>query len=69
MRTREQERALYTGMKPSAIADALECSSEHVLALIRTGALEAVDIAAGSRPEYRVSRESFEAFLAARKVA
>lgn len=69
MRTAEQSRALYTGIKPSAIAKALSCSSEHVLALIRSGDLEAVDISAGKRPEYRVSRESFEAFLEKRKVA
>jgi excisionase family DNA binding protein len=69
MRTVQQAEAAYQGIKPSRVAQALGCSSEHVLALIKRGELDAVDIGAGSRPEYRVSKQSFEAFLERRKVA
>lgn len=69
MRTPEQEKAAYNGMKLSTVAKMLDCSRGHVLELVRKKALDAVDISAGSRPEYRVSRESLDAFLEARKVA
>lgn len=71
MRTKEQEQALYSGLRPAVVAEALDCSREHVVSLIRSGALDAVNIAqtTEARPEYRVSRESFEAFLKARQVA
>lgn len=69
MRTKEQAVAAFNGMRPSEVAEELNCSREHVVALIKNGSLDAVDIAVGSRPEYRVPRESFDAFLAARAVA
>lgn len=69
MRTREQSRAAYSGLRASEVAEMLGCSKQHVITLVRAGDLDAVDISAGSRIEYRISRESFEAFLRNRKVA
>lgn len=68
-RTKEQHVAAFNGMKPSAIAEELGCSREHVVSMIQAGLLKAVDISVGRRPEYRVARDSFEAFLADRSVA
>jgi len=69
VRTPAEERLLYRGMKPQTIAEDLGVSVEHVLNLIGSGVLEAIDVGMGGRPLYRVPRESYEAFLAARKVA
>lgn len=66
MRTKEQARALYRGVKPSEVATALECSHEHVLNLIKAGELEAVDISVSGPPRYRINRDSLDAFLARR---
>ena len=69
MRTAEQERARYTYLKTSEVAKVLSVSTSHVIHLIQSGALEAVDIRAGDRPEYRVSPDALDAFLQERKVA
>lgn len=69
MRTPEQEQLRYRGLTPAWIADDLGVSVEHVLNLIDAKKLEAVDLKIGSRPLYRVRRESYEAFLNQRKVA
>lgn len=70
MRTREQVRAAYVGLRVAVVAEALDCSVEHVHALIRMGAFQGViDIGTGRRPEYRIPRESFERFLDRRSVS
>lgn len=69
MRTKAQHEAAYNGVRVSDVARDLDCSRAHVIELVKAGKLEAVDIALGSRPEYRIRRESLDAFLAARKVA
>lgn len=69
MRTKEQHEAAYNGVRVSDVARELDCSRAHVIELIKAGHLKAVDIAVGSRPEYRIRRTSLESFLEKRAVA
>jgi excisionase family DNA binding protein len=66
MRTKEQEVAAYTYLKPAEIAERLNCEPAHVLNLIHAKALPAINIGTGKRPEYRVDPAAFEAFIVAR---
>lgn len=68
MRTREQARAAYTHLRPSRVAEQLDCSVQHVINLIKRGHLPAKNIGTARRPEYRIAPESLEAFLDARTV-
>lgn len=63
MRTREQERAAYTYLKPARIAEQFDCTAVHVVNLIKTGKLKAINIGTGDRPEYRVNPDDFARFL------
>jgi hypothetical protein len=55
---------------PPAIAKALGIKPERVVSMIRSGEIQAVNLASrGSRrPRFRVSEESLQAFLAGRAV-
>lgn len=68
MRTAQQERARFTYLRTSEVADVLDCSRAHVVDLIQAGRLRAIDIATGSRPEYRVSPEALEEYERAAEV-
>lgn len=63
MRTKEQDHAAHTDPRPSHVAAMLGCSRGHVLDRVRAGALQAINIGLGSRPEYRISKATVEAFL------
>jgi hypothetical protein len=53
---------------PLALVGAfLNCSDDHVASLIRSGALQAVDLKTGPRAYYRVLKESLVAFIESRK--
>lgn len=69
MRTHEQAVAAFTYLRPSAIAERLDVSRSHVVELIRTGKLAAINISIGQRPEYRVHPDELDAFLERQKVA
>jgi len=51
------------------IAAHLQCRTEHVIALIRDGALRATSISrpGGGRPTWRITQEALEEFLAGGK--
>lgn len=68
-RSTEQEQARYGYMKTQEVADLIGVSRTHVIELVRGGHLAAVDVALGSRPEFRIARESLDAFLQGRAVA
>lgn len=56
-------------LAPPEIAKQLRVSPEKVLGWIRRGELKAVNVSNGhSRPRYRVSQESLDAFLKYREV-
>ena len=69
MRTREQEQLRFNGLRIATIAADLDCTHEHVLNLVHAKKLAAVNIGTGKNPEYRVSGESYKAFLHASKAA
>lgn len=69
MRTKRQEIALFQGLKPSEVAKALGCSTDHVLTLIKAKQLPAIDISTGKRSEYRIEKQAFEAFIEERRIA
>lgn len=69
MRTKEQERARFTYLRTAEVAERLSVSRDHVVSLIQSGDLEAVDVSTGTRPEYRVSPDALDTFERARKVA
>ena len=73
MRAVEQEQARYNWLRPSQVAERLDCSTEHALALLRSGAFGAgvkdISLRPGEgRPEYRIAPEAVDEFLAARTV-
>lgn len=63
MNKRELNRAKHLWLKTSEVARYLAVSLDHVRALIRSGLLEAVDVGAGRRPTYRVSRNALGDYL------
>ena len=48
------------------VAEHLGVSTEHVKRLIRTGRLEASNIAVGKHPYYRISKDQLNQLLAAK---
>ena len=55
-------------LTPSDIAKLLRVSAGKVAGWIRRAELGAVNVGDGVRPRYRISRESFDSFLADREV-
>lgn len=55
-------------LTPPEIAKLLRVSQDKILGWIRRAELRAINVSNRSRPRYRVSRESLEAFLNARAV-
>lgn len=68
MRTRDQEVAAFTWLRPSAVAKRLGCTRVQVVGLITDGELEAINIGRGEKPEYRIHPDSVESFEQRRKV-
>lgn len=71
MRTKEQEQARYRWPSPAEAAQRLGgVSAEHVIRLIKDGALRARNVARpkARRPEYRVDPASIEEFNRSRMV-
>ena len=58
-------------LRPDQVAAYLNCSEDHVLKLIRRGALQAVNMAAlgSSKSFYRISRKALASFVKTRKDA
>jgi excisionase family DNA binding protein len=51
-------------MRPDEVAAHLNVTAEHVISLIRSGALAAVNVGTGTqRQTYRVTKESLIAFV------
>jgi excisionase family DNA binding protein len=51
----------------AAVADRLECSRNHVYALVAKGGLRAVDLrASGTKAKTRIRESDLEAFIGAR---
>ena len=63
MRTKEQEVAAYTFLKPAEIAERLNCTPVHVVNLIKAKKLSAINIGTGNKPEYRVAPAVFDDFM------
>lgn len=55
---------------PRTIADLLGCKVDTIRSLIRSGAIEAVDVSLkpGGKPRFRISPEAFEDFQLRRRV-
>lgn len=68
MRTKEQEVARFTYLKTADVATRLNVSRSHVVDLIQAGALVAIDVALGGRPDYRIAPAALDAFEALRRV-
>jgi hypothetical protein len=69
VRTREQEVAAFTWLKPKHVAKRLDVSAAHVLNLLHSGELEGIDVSdKGKKPDYRISPDSMAAFEQRRKV-
>lgn len=66
LRTVEQERAIFHGLRVAVVAERLSCTPAHVLELIRQKKLPAVNIGLGRKPDYRVDQKQLERFLAER---
>ena len=61
------ENRNYGLLTPEDAAEQLKVSAEHVRALIRSGRLEAINLAIGKkRPLYRIAAKALEGFLADR---
>lgn len=77
MRTQKQEVARHTYLRTTEVAGVLNVGRSHVADLVKSGAFPdlddgqpgAIDVAKGSRPEYRIHPESLKLFQRARKVA
>ena len=72
MRTKEQEQARYRWPSPAVAGVRIGgVSPEHVIRLIKDGALRARDVSRpkSKRPEYRVDPDSIEEFNRTRMVA
>ena len=76
MRTREQEHARYTYLRPSEVAEHLGCDDDLVRDHIHAGAFPdvgnepgVVNIGTGKTPQYRIHPESLRAFVQRARVA
>jgi excisionase family DNA binding protein len=65
---RSNENGERTYLTPPEVARVLRVSPHKVLGWIRRGHLRAVNVGNGSRPRYRISRDSLDAFVLARQV-
>lgn len=68
MRTREQEVAAFSWLRPTAVAQRLNCTRVQVIGLINDEELEAINIGRGDKPEYRIHPDSVARFEERRKV-
>ena len=55
-------------MSVDDVAKCLNASPDHVRKLIHQGKLDAIDVSTGRRPTYRISPESYRAYLTACEV-
>jgi excisionase family DNA binding protein len=62
-RTKKNEAPVYTTQQAAAM---LACSQVHVYRMIDRGELFAVKVADGERAPWRITRESIDAWLAAK---
>jgi excisionase family DNA binding protein len=56
-------------LHPQEVADRLACSRALVYKLVNTGLLSAVPLGTGARAAIRITRESYEDYLARQKAA
>lgn len=56
-------------LTPPEVARLLRCRESKILAEIRSGRLQSINLSDGQRPRYRIARAALDAFLAGRAVA